>query len=187
MRKGSINRLGDATGSNVWGNCVDKAPYSVADCIAACYTPIEVKCNAKPLVEQDACYKAASEQCTACYPQCNEDVWTTSMGTSPLFDLEMLTTANGMMKLEMETYLQQVYTNQLANSATLPSYSDSTGARITLDCAMNKTCGLDAYRAYVRENFVGIIVYAESLEQLVSSEAPVTELSGLTSGVYSPT
>ena len=183
LRKETVQRLGDATGNSVWGNCAVKTPYSIADCSRQCYCPIAVQCDG--VEQQDACFKqakAASTSCGDCFPPCSEERWTSSTQGAPISS-DMLKTADGLMVPVLQSYLSSVYYFQKDSQGTLPAYRDTSGEMKQLDCIANATCGFVDLLGYIRENFVGLIVYPQSLEVMAYEESPDTEFSGLTSGI----
>ena len=96
VSKKKIARLGDDSGTSPWGDCTDKIPYSMADCVKKCLWPHYRPClNRTDGEDRASCYsKAVVEHRSGClcYPPCNDEQWDASASSWAL-KMETLTTA----------------------------------------------------------------------------------------------
>lgn len=183
--KSILDRMGDATGSNAWGNCqpvsVDK-PYSVSTCKATCVREMYKKCDdfttdtvvlAEVAMQKiSKCMEFNTERhCSHCYPPCHDVTWTTKHALAP-YDHIPFERDPEFIGLGVERWLEFQRAHQKkVGSPNRPGYiNKNTGEMEQLHCDPKTPCNYRETFDYAEQNIITISVYPETLTVMHARE-----------------
>ena len=201
IKKSKLHRMGDSSGSNNWGNCETKTPYSFAACQQECHdvigkeycatstTPRQVQSCIGAHILNKTRSNSAWNPCVAlgrspCYPPCSETKWTATVTArssipDPRYILHNQHQLAGWVNIQYQR--AEAACSADPQNCQVPNIVDQQSSSMhsveTLHCAVNNTCSHRQLLQYVHQHAVKLVIYLESTSHEESVEVEMVPVS----------